>query len=38
MKEIWKPIEKYPHYYVSNLGRVKSDFYNKETILAPRLE
>lgn len=38
MKEIWKPIEKYPHYYVSNLGRVKSDFYNKETILVPRLE
>lgn len=38
MKEIWKLIEKYPHYYVSNLGRVKSDFYNKETILAPRLE
>lgn len=30
MKEIWKSIEQYPHYYVSNLGRVKSDFYNKE--------
>lgn len=38
MKEFWKSIEQYPHYYVSNLGRVKSDFYNKETILSPRID
>ena len=37
MKEIWKPIEDYPHYFVSNTGLVKSDFYNKEKILSPRI-
>jgi hypothetical protein len=36
MEEIWKPIDGYPHYYVSNTGLVKSDFYNKEKILSPR--
>ena len=31
--EIWKNIEEYPDYQVSNLGRVKSLRYNKEKIL-----
>lgn len=38
MKEVWKRIEQYPYYYVSDLGRVKSSFHNKETILSPRLD
>ena len=25
--EIWKPIEGFPHYQVSNLGRVKSTWH-----------
>ena len=38
MKEIWKPIEDYENYMVSNLGRVKSLNYRrtgKEKILKP---
>ena len=38
IKEIWKPIEGYPDYEVSSLGRVKSLNYNhtdKEKILNP---
>jgi len=31
--EIWKTIEEYPDYQVSNLGRVKSLKFNKEKIL-----
>lgn len=33
MKEIWKPIEGYPDYEVSSLGRVKSLKFGKEKIL-----
>lgn len=33
MKEIWKTINKYPEYKVSNIGRVKSIKFNKERIL-----
>ena len=36
MNEIWKEIDGYPYYYVSNIGRVKSVFRNKEKILTPR--
>lgn len=38
IKEIWKPIEGYPDYMVSNLGRVKSLNFNrsgKEQIMKP---
>lgn len=38
--EEWKPIEGYPNYQVSNLGRVKSMNYNKtkkEAVLTPIL-
>ena len=31
--EIWKPIEKYPDYMVSNQGRVKSLKNGKEKVL-----
>lgn len=31
--EIWKTIDEYPDYMVSNIGRVKSLRYNKEKIL-----
>lgn len=31
--EIWKEIENYPNYQISNLGRVKSFWYGKEKIL-----
>ena len=37
-KEIWKTIDGYPNYMVSNLGRVKSLNYNgtgREKILKP---
>ena len=33
IKEIWKPIEGYPDYEVSNMGRVKSLKFGKEKIL-----
>ena len=33
IKEIWKPIEGYPDYEVSSMGRVKSLKYGKEKIL-----
>ena len=33
--EIWKDIEGYDNYMVSNLGRVKSLKFNKERILKP---
>lgn len=33
--EIWKTIEGYPNYMVSNLGRVKSLNYGKEKLLKP---
>jgi len=33
MNEIWKTIQGYENYQVSNLGRVKSVCYNKERIL-----
>jgi ribosomal protein L22 len=35
--EIWKDIPGYENYQVSNLGRVKSLFYNKERILKPSI-
>ena len=34
MTEIWKTIEDYPNYQVSNLGRVKSLNYGKEKIMS----
>lgn len=37
MEEVWKEIKDYPQYYVSNIGRVKSNFHNKERILSPRI-
>ena len=40
MKEIWKEINEYPNYMVSNMGRVKSLNYNhtgREKILKQRL-
>lgn len=33
MEEIWKTIEDYPNYMVSNMGRVKSLCYGKEKIM-----
>lgn len=36
--EIWKAIEGYPDYQVSNLGRVKSLKFNREIILKPRIK
>ena len=33
-QEIWKPIEGYEKYYVSNFGRIKSMKHKKEKILA----
>ena len=43
MKEIWKTIEGYPSYMVSNMGRVKriegydsSGHYRKEKMLSPK--
>ena len=38
MEEVWKKVENYPNYYVSNLGRVKSLFHGKERLLSPREE
>jgi hypothetical protein len=38
MKEIWKPIDNYPGYFVSNTGKVKSCRGNKEIELSPREE
>jgi hypothetical protein len=35
--EIWKDIEGYPDYQVSNFGRVKSLKFNKEIILKDRI-
>lgn len=35
--EVWAPIEGYPKYMVSNLGRVKS-IYKKETLLSPYMK
>jgi len=35
--ELWKTIEDYPNYQVSNLGRVKSLCWGKERILKPCL-
>ena len=38
IKEIWKPIEGYPDYMVSNQGRIKSLNFNrtgKEQIMKP---
>lgn len=35
MEEIWKPIENYNDYKISNLGNVKSFKNNKEKILKP---
>lgn len=35
MNEVWKPIEGYEDYLVSNLGRVKSLKFGKEKILSP---
>lgn len=37
MNEIWKTIEDYPDYMISNMGRVKSLKNGKETILKPML-
>ena len=37
MKEVWKQIENYPDYEVSNLGRVKSLKNGREKILKNRL-
>ncbi len=37
MEEEWKRIEKYPHYLISNFGKVKSLWYNKERILKYRI-
>ena len=34
-KEVWKHIDEYPDYFVSNQGRVKSTKYGKERILKP---
>ena len=36
MKEIWKPIEEYPGYFVSNTGKVKSTHNHRNIILSPR--
>lgn len=41
IKEIWKPIEGYPDYEVSSMGRVKSlNYYHtgKEKILKPIID
>lgn len=38
MQEIWKSIQLYPEYFVSNLGRVKSTKYKKERIIKPQLD
>jgi len=35
MSEIWKNIKDYPNYQISNLGNVKSSYYNRELILRP---
>lgn len=32
--EIWKELDKYNGYYISNFGRVKSTLFNKEKILS----
>ena len=29
MEEIWKPIDQFPKYYVSNLGNIKNIITNK---------
>lgn len=36
MEEIWKVIDEYPDYMVSNMGRIKSLKLGKEKILTPR--
>ena len=37
-EEIWKPIKDFENLYeISNLGRIKSLYFNKEKILKPRL-
>lgn len=38
IEEIWKVIEGYPNYQVSNKGRIKSTVHKKELILSPRKE
>lgn len=38
MEEIWKPINNYPGYFVSNTGKVKSYRNNRITELLPREE
>jgi hypothetical protein len=37
-KEIWKNIDKYPKYLVSNLGNIKSLHYKKHRILTPEVD
>ena len=36
--EIWKGINDYPNYFISNLGNVKSFFREKERILKPAVD
>lgn len=36
MQEVWKSIENYPDYMVSNMGRIKSLKFGKEKIMSPR--
>lgn len=33
MEEIWKTIEDYPNYMISNMGRIKSVWFGKERLL-----
>ena len=33
MKEIWKDIDEYPDYQISNMGRIKSIKFGKEKII-----
>ena len=37
MEEIWKSIEGYSGYFVSNTGKIKSTRNNRTTILSPRI-
>lgn len=38
MEEIWKPVNDYPGYFVSNTGKVKSYHNNRVIELLPREE
>lgn len=35
MEEIWKVVDDYPDYKISNMGNIKSCKYNKEKLLSP---